>query len=1322
MSYYQDGENFAMRDFSRNVSERRDVYQWLRDFAPSPVWPKIDGEPLQLVYARNGRPETTIDHEGFRRYLGERYHDVADLNRTWNTDYKSFDEIKMTFAEPGYPRAEAIAYQYEIWQREWQKLNRLVEKEFGFPGMRASFDVGYQPYMKFGFSQFARVFGGPHSYGGIFGPPEDQDTERFIQAAVAKKYDTVFFDHFKNHYFDWDIRIPGMAYLPDPYNFDRFWVGALARYSEAVLHLSWNEWWEGSNLEPSREFGKAFCEKNLFYATLMKLSFDSIHNAGRDAPVAVILNDWRFASGAGFEEDLYDTIRVLRRLGVPFDLLPDDFVTAEDLDRFRLVVAPAFDCGLGYNLRREPILDVLTRWLEGGDRRLIVSGHRSVADRFGLRETPGGAPSESKTPGEDLNLPINVGAEGDDRFLRTGYSHREHWGGGPAEERPDAGVHETFRWTPAAGGQTQFVLPASPHRDHKVRIRGRAIWANSLSLSVNSREIATVEIPAGQVRVEVVVPAAAIGAAPMVRLELRYAQRHIPGEVAPQVYKSEGRVCNLALESLQWSTSNVAEDEPEPKFKLVDDSLRLRGETFAGVPGDSIPVPFEARPRLEGPQAEVLSVLEIGDVPRDISLPYGRSKVLYVNGSLAEVQTDDYWLGLITRWAGVEFARFAQGDRVMASRLHSGDTDFVVCFNQDIAETRDVAFSLPARDVPLAEASVLSRDGQGYRPLEATPPGTAGNLSWRTADSLRYYGVYQFVFSPVRIETPELALQPGEERSFVLKLTNLTSQPVEGSIQPASVLPTITGPAVEVSLGPGETKTVPVRINVAPTADWGRKTVYFQLDFAGPRFAGHRAVVLRDLTVLKPAEVELADVILDAAAPRLELRVSENPYGRTAPLAGAKLTFAGQTIDVPPTEEGRSSVLVLPAVEKERVSSSTSATLDPVAITIASGGPGQETLLHRDVFLASRPGTFSAPADAVAALVVYNARQNALEDEPVLAQVSVEPGRYCLRSKEGETLVSQLDASGQLRFLADVPGRSAGTFYLCRGAADVQSDLRVTATDLGSGRGTLWVENSHYSVTLREASGGTVGGLVSRKTGRDYGHDSFGVNYGTFSRHDPAEPQTDTTRFIRESKTRQADSPATIEIVSQGPAALVALVRWRDEKVEVDQRYDFPAKKPYFVIRQTVRPIDLGDVQELVALDARFKPHRLNKSWPDFVGMPNGLEQPHFGWRQGDWIPPYASLIAHPEFDESISLVITQNQGLHRIRQGFWPENRPQPGKCDRAEIELLADLITGCQAEVYVLLHAGHQIVAERFLSDWRVTPRVDVVGLPLSGRRESP
>ena len=1298
MSYYQDGENFEMREFSRNVSEARDVHQWLRDFSKSEVWPKIDRRPFQLVYARNGRPKTTVDDEGFGRFLKQRYGNVTALNKVWGRDFESFDDVKMTFAARGHQRAESIEYQYTIWDREWRKLDGLVKDEFGHPGMKASFDVGYGPYMRFGYANFVRTFGGPHSYAGIFGPPDDQDAERFIQAAVAKKYNTVFLDHFKNYYFDWDIRVPGIAYLPDPHNFDRFWTGALARYSEAILHLSWNEWWEGSNLEPCQEFGKTYCEKNLLYATVMKLAFDSIRTAGQEAPVAVLLNDWRFASGGGYEEELYETIQVLRGLNVPFDLVPDDFVTAEYLGKFKLVVAPTYDAGLGYNKQREPILDVLGKWIETGDRRLIISAHNTVADRFGLHEVTSAAVG-SDIRGDDLNVFIDVGAEGDDEWLIAGHSGREHWGG-PQADRTNAGVRQTFRWTPAVANKTSLMLPAGPNRDHVLRIKGRTIWPNTISVVVNGRTVAEVEI-AGTVDVEVSIPAAEIGAAPMAKLELVHAKQNIPGEIAPQQYKSEGRVCNLALESVQWSTANVPKDSQEQKFRIVKDSLRLTGKTFAGVSDKSISMSFRVRPRVTGPGAEVQSVFKINDVARDISLPLGSSKVLYVNGLLSEVNSEEYWLTLIRDWAGVDFHRFAAGDHCIAGKLSAGDTRFVVCFNQDISQARRLSLDLTESGPPLSEATALSRDGHNYQPIDMHL--AADRPTMHGVDTLQYYGVYQFAFSPVRIDTPELVVQPGQEGSFAVQVTNLAAGPKKGRIEIGSILPTITGPAVEVELKADETKTVNVPVKVAKTADWGRKTVYFTLDF-GP----HKAYVLRELVVQKPTWVELADVIIDAADPRMELSVPENQYGETAPLTGATVSLAGHTVNVPEVVEGQTAGLRFPAIEGKAVSHPE---LEAATLNVRPGGSVPGEPMEREVFIARRPVNFEHPDDAAAAVMVFNARPTALENGLLAADADVGGAPFSVRTDDGTPVAAQADAAGRLTFMADVPARSARTYYLCRSKVEVDTDLRVSARDLGTGRGTLSVENSHLSVTLSEEAGGTLTSLRSMKTNRDYGLSSLGVNYGTFSQHDPASPQTDTVKYINESKTRQSNGPAKIELVSNGPAVAVARVRWADARVKVEQTYTFPAGASYFVLRQKVRPVDLAGVQELVAINARFQSHRLAKTYPTFTGTPTGKEQPHFGWRKGSWVPPVVSLITPGDFEEAISLVVTRPDGLVGVRQGFWPAERPKPGKRAVAQIELLADTAGGCDAEVHVLVHGGHQIVAQRFLSDLQRPPRIDVV-----------
>jgi len=170
-------------------------------------------------------------------------------------------------------------------------------------------------------------------------------------------------------------------------------------------------------------------------------------------------------------------------------------------------------------------------------------------------------------------------------------------------------------------------------------------------------------------------------------------------------------------------------------------------------------------------------------------------------------------------------------------------------------------------------------------------------------------------------------------------------------------------------------------------------------------------------------------------------------------------------------------------------------------------------------------------------------------------------------------------------------------------------------------------------------------------------------------------------------------------------------VSWADERVRVEQTYEFPAYRSFFLIRQRVRPVCLDGQPELVALDAQFQPHRLTKCYPNFVGIPSGDEQPHFGWRQGSWVPDYATLMTPPRFEESLSLVITRKEGLTGIRQGFWPAERPQPGKCEIAQIELVGDKTAGCDAAIYVLLHPGHQIAAKQFLADLYLAPRVDLV-----------
>ncbi len=130
-----------------------------------------------------------------------------------------------------------------------------------------------------------------------------------------------------------------------------------------------------------------------------------------------------------------------------------------------------------------------------------------------------------------------------------------------------------------------------------------------------------------------------------------------------------------------------------------------------------------------------------------------------------------------------------------------------------------------------------------------------------------------------------------------------------------------------------------------------------------------------------------------------------------------------------------------------------------------------------------------------------------------------------------------------------------------------------------------------------------------------------------------------------------------------------------------------------------------------MAFNAQLQPHKLAKTYPNFPGEATNAEQPHFGWRMGSWVPDCAGFLAPPQFDESISLIVTRKTGLKGVRQGFWPRERPKPGKREIGQIEILADTTEKSFSRVYVLLHEGHQIVAQRFQADLASPPEVFVV-----------
>ncbi len=901
IGYYQDGTNFAMRDFWRNVSERRDTYLWLRDYARSPAWTWLFGKPFQMVYARNGVPELTVDHEGFQGWLRQRYGSIEKLNAEWGTNFRNFSEIRMDFKVVGFQRAMSIAYQYERWQQDWAKLEQLIRQELGLPGLKVSLDVGYAPFRGFGFEKFALTFGGPHSYAGIFGQPHEQDAERFLQAAVAKKCGAVFFDHLKHRYFDWNIRVPGTAYPPEPHHFDRFWVGNLMRFVDGVLHLSWNEWWEGSNLEPSMEGGKRFCETNLLYSTIWQLTYRDRGRGAWGEVVGLLVNDWIFEHGGGNANDLYNAVQGLRSVNAPFDIVLQSEATLENLKRFRVLVAPAGGVGFGFNAKNERIDEVLNSWLQLGKRTLITS-------QGGAKGMEQGAPTKATTPPSprlascSFNFFADIGSPGDEIVLVQGFSGREDWGKLP-EGAFGAGSKVTVRWTPETGNTTVLLLPALPDKDLLLRWHGSAIWQNRVTVFVNEQHVGEVVIGTGWHVYEVRLPTDIVGKAKVIEVKLQFAEAKVPGEKEPQRFRGEQRVCNLALDWVQICTP----DMPVGERKSVKWQPTEAAEFVGGMQKNPYTKRFRAplqhrRARLL--EGKVLSVYADG-VFRDFLIAVNSSRapfpssLLFVNGIFTE--DPRWWATILEQMAKVKCGKFACLDKgslpdrpdLMSAVLTAGTTKFLLLENRT-GQSRKLRLTLPeelssedgklARRLTISEIVVLSRDGNRF----------VVHSSARVpfVDSIQHYAVYQVVYAPVRLSLPKWVVFPGQQTTLPIRVLNLMDEPVAITLQVDSVIASIKGKPVTLRLKPKEQRQLGLPVEIKSFADWGTKTVFVKGSWDEGQGTRKTAYWLRPLIVGRNADVRCLTTSVTSHTPTITIvNTLTTPFG--------DMTWWHPALDVP---------------------------------------------------------------------------------------------------------------------------------------------------------------------------------------------------------------------------------------------------------------------------------------------------------------------------------------------------------------------------------------------------------------------------------------
>lgn len=1352
VGYYQDGENFAMREFWRNISERRDTYRWLRDYARSPAWTWLFGKPFQMVYARNGVPELTVDHNGFQEWLQKRYGSIERLNAEWGTHFRDFADIRMDFNAVGFQRAMSIAYQYERWQQDWAKLEQLVRDEVGLPGLRASFDVGYFPFRNWGFERFARVFGGPHSYAGIFGQPHEQDAERFLQAAVARRCGSVFFDHLKHRYFDWNIRVPGTAYPPEPHHFDRFWVGNLMRFVDGVLHLSWNEWWEGSNLEPSMEGGKRFCETNLLYSTLWQVAYKERQQQMQEAVVGLLVNDWIFEHGGGDASDLYNAVQGLRAVNAPFDIVCQSEATLERLQRVRILVAPAGGVGFGFNGEGERIDTVLQKWLRLGGRTLIASqGAQNIEGKAtgkGQKAQQAERKADWQTKPTKVGRPFNffadIGGSGEEVLLVCGFSGREHWGKLP-EGAFGAGSDATVRWTPAVGNETVLLLPAQPHTDLLLRWHGNAIWSNRLRVLANGEWVAEVAVEPGWRLYEVRVPAEIVGNAATLEVCWQFAEAHIPGEKDPQRFRGEQRVCNLALDWVQVSTPEVPAGERRGiKWRPIGKA------NFVKPLSGEFRVPLRYR-RHHVPSGKPLSNYRDG-FPRDllVTIPStARSSMIFVNG----VFTDDprWWATVLEGVAKVACGKFAQPvdgnlpDRpeVISAVLTAGTTRFLLVENRT-GKPQPLRLHVPPLDpLPVSEIVALSRDGKRFVPVVTSNPQSPLPF----LDTVHYYAAYQIIFAPVRLTISEWLVFPGQKGQLPITVQNLTDQPVKVTLRIGAVIASVVGAAVTVQLQPKGQRAVRLPVAIKPFADWGVKTVILEGSWEMGRGAKGRAVWLRPITVGRNAQVRCVTTAVTSHTPMVTIiNAPETPFGeigwwhpaRQVPGETAKEVevvlrsndgriLAHLSVGDLRDGEQRSVCLPLPFADAPTPSSFSLS----VQWRDSAGRHEQIVKLVATLLPERLPKSHS---EQVASIVLADSENAYGVPLSVPLPPDVRGNSFVVRFPEGITVPTHFDTKTRtVHFLippkhpwrVDFGMESAQCILghgfshvvaLCRAQpAEIPSLLTVTSEG-----GGVRVDNGVMELEWQEEAGGTLIRWRSKATGRDYAAQSCGAGIGIFGQFNPQQPAIDTARFVVDNFVWQRNGRAKVRVVERNPVWVTVEVTSElsaegratgrnAEEVRVIQRYRIFAGVPLVELSVEVTPLTVNPREpsrELVVLEGRFSARWWTKSFPNFVGLGDkppevyGRNIVHFGWRMGEWVPPVLCLFNPEDLTETLSLLIAENDGATSVRQGFWGGLRGKPTTERRyATVELLSTPDKPVRVRLWLLLHKG----AHKEARQWR-------------------
>jgi len=362
------------------------ISKYMAEFGKSPCFPDIGGKKLTNIYVSYYTPGASDD--GFREFLGAKYGSIEKLSQEWKKDYPDFSSVRISDAKPmNTSFADLQEFRADGFIKGWQRTIKEVEGRTGFKtvytGDNSNSTLGLTAYMKGHTGLTWYTFG--WEMNGPFRRPK-------ICSEVAKFTDTLFLYTISPGYVDRQQRWTGGRIERDPFLYEYSWVQAMSTLPEGIMILTHTEWFEGSVIDETKEYGRKYLELTEMFGSIFKETFESgFAEKRRKKDIAVVYNEYLpfrlNASGeGGKDKDVLGMVKLLETLSQSFDVIPEPYLTAEELKGRKVVIVPACGFNLGKNGKGEFADSVIFDWVKATPGTAVfVTLSKKWADMLGLK-------------------------------------------------------------------------------------------------------------------------------------------------------------------------------------------------------------------------------------------------------------------------------------------------------------------------------------------------------------------------------------------------------------------------------------------------------------------------------------------------------------------------------------------------------------------------------------------------------------------------------------------------------------------------------------------------------------------------------------------------------------------------------------------------------------------------------------------------------------------------------------------------------------------------------------------------------------------------